>query len=130
MALITGSDCKLTVGAKDFSTVINSFSLSFSTESTTYDTLAGQRAGAGKESSTLSITFAYDSGDANSLFDTLWTETGKTVDFVAVAGASQFTGKAVAVRPSVPANAGQVSEVSVEMDVDGSVTKAPVPAAK
>ena len=74
--------------------------------------------------------FAYDSGDANSLFDTLWTETGKTVDFVAVAGASQFTGKAVAVRPSVPANAGQVSEVSVEMDVDGSVTKAPVPAAK
>lgn len=130
MALVTGSDCKLTIGSKDFSSVINNFALSFSTESTTYDTLAGQRAGAGKENSKLSVTFAYDSGDANSLFDTLWTGTGKSVDFVAVAGVSQFTGKAIAVRPSVPANAGQVSEVSIEMDVDGTVTKAPVTASK
>ena len=131
MALVTGSDCKLTIGTKDYSDVINNFSLSFSTESTTYDTLGGQRAGAGKEKSKLSVTFAYDSGDAtNSLFDDLWTGTGKSIDFVAIAGASKFTGKAIAVRPSVPANAGQVSEVSVEMDVDGSVTKAPVAAAK
>lgn len=128
MALVTGSDCKLTVATKDFSTVINSFALSFSTESTTYDTLAGQRAGAGKESSTLSITFAYDSGETDSLFDTLWTNTGKTIEFTAIAGGTQFKGKAVAVRPSVPANAGQVSEVSLDMDVDGSITKEPVPA--
>lgn len=130
MALITGSDCKLTIATKDFSNVINNFSLSFTTESTTYDTLGGQRAGAGKENSKLSVTFAYDSGETNSLFDTLWTGVGKSVDFVAVAGSSQFSGKAVGVRPSVPANAGQVSEVSIEMDVDGTVTKAPVTAAK
>ena len=130
MALVTGSDCKLTIATKDFSGVINNFSLAFSTESTTYDTLSGQRAGAGKENATLSITFAYDSGETNSLFDTLWTSTGKPIDFVAVAGTSQYTGKAIAVRPSVPANAGQVSEVSLDMDVDGEVTKAPVTASK
>lgn len=130
MALVTGSDCKLTIGTKDYSDVINNFALTFSTESTTYDTLGGQRAGAGKENSKLSVTFAYDSGDTNSLFDDLWTGVGKSIDFVAIAGASKFTGKAIAVRPSVPANAGSVSEVSVEMDVDGSVAKAAVAAGK
>lgn len=130
MALVTGSDCKLTVGTKDFSNVINSFALSFTTESTTYDTLAGQRAGAGKENAKLSVTFAYDSGEANSLFDSLWTNAGKTLAFEATAGTSKFTGNVVGVRPSVPANAGQVSEVNVEMDVDGTVTKASVAANK
>lgn len=131
MALVTGSDCKLTIGTKDFSNVVNNFSLSFTTESTTYDTLGGQRAGAGKENAKLSVTFAYDSGGTDSLFDTMWTGAGKSVDFVAIAGTSSFTGKAIGVRPSVPANAGQVSEVSIEMDVDGTVTKAAVtPASK
>ena len=128
MALVTGSDCKLSIGTKDFSNIINNFSLSFTAESTTYDTLGGQRAGAGKENSKLSVTFAYDSGVVDSLFDTMWLNHGKSIDFVAIAGLSKFSGKAIGVRPSVPANAGQVSEVTIEMDVDGLVVKTAVTA--
>jgi hypothetical protein len=130
MALITGSDCALTIDAKDYGDVVNKFDLSFTTDSLTYDTLKGQKAGPGKETAKLSITFAYDSGAASSLFDTLWTGRGKDVAFVATVGASTYTGKAIAVRPSVPANAGAVSEVTVDMDVDGEVVQGKVAAAK
>lgn len=129
MALITGSDCGLTIGAKDYGDVVSSFELTFTTDSLTYDTLKGQKAGPGKESAKLSVTFAYDSGTATSLFDALWDQVGKDVAFVATAGQSTYSGNAIAVRPSVPAKAGEVSEVTVEMDVDGQVTKGK-PAAK
>jgi hypothetical protein len=128
MALVTGSDCKLTIMTKDFSDIIGNFSLSFTTETPSYATLGGTRSLAGTETAKLSVTFAYDSAETNSLFDTLWTAVGKPIDFVATAGASKFTGKAIAVRPSVPANAGAVSEVTVEMGVDGVVSQSPVAA--
>ena len=130
MALVTGSDCKLNIGTKDFSDVISNYSLAFTTDTPSYPTLGGTRSLAGTETAKLSITFAYDSTDTNSLFDTLWTATGKSLDFVATAGGSKYSGKAIAVRPSVPANAGQVSEVTVEMGVDGVVTQTPVTPAK
>ena len=130
MAIITGSDCGLTINAKDYGDVVNNFELTFSTDSLTYDTLKGQKAGPGKESGKLSVTFAYDSGATDSLFDALWSNVGKDVAFVATAGGSTFTGNVIAVRPSVPAKAGEVSEVTVEMDVDGQVAKAAKPAGK
>lgn len=130
MALITGSDCGLTIDTKDYGDVVNSFELTFTTDSLTYDTLKGQKAGPGKETAKLSITFAYDSGSPDSLFDAMWSAVGKDVAFIATAGGSTYSGKAIAVRPSVPAKAGQVSEVTVDMDVDGQVTKAAKPAGK
>lgn len=130
MALITGSDCSLTIATKDYGDVVSSYELAFSTDSLTYDTLKGQKAGPGKESAKLTVTFAYDSGNSDSLFDALWTNVGKDVAFVAVAGDSSFSGNVIAVRPSVPARAGEVSEVTVEMDVNGQVTKGAKPAGK
>lgn len=128
MALITGSDCALTITAKDYGDVVSSFELAFTTDSLTYDTLKGQKAGPGKEAAKLTVVFAYDSGATDSLFDALWTNSGKDVAFSATAGGSVFTGNVIAVKPSVPAKAGEVSEVTVEMDVDGQVTKAAKPA--
>ena len=130
MALVTGSDCALTIDAKDYGDVVASFELAFTATSTTYDTLKGQKAGAGKESAKITVVFAYDSGETTSLFDALWKAVGKDVAFVATAGKSTYTGKAIAVRPSVPAKAGEVSEVTVEMDVDGEVVQAAVAGGK
>lgn len=130
MAIITGSDCGLTINQKDYGDVVSSFELTSTTDSLTYPTLKGQKAGPGKESAKLSVTFAYDSGATDSLFDALWSNVGKDVAFVATAGQSTFSGNVIAVRPSVPAKAGEVSEVTVEMDVDGQITKAQKPAGK
>lgn len=124
MALVTGRECSLTVATKVFDNVVNSFELAFDTTALTYDTLAGPRAAGGSESGTLTITFAYDAGDTDSLFDTLWTQAGQGIDYVAKAGGQTFTGTAIAVRPSVPAKAGEVSEVSVELALDGIPAKA------
>lgn len=124
MALITGYDCSLTIGSNVFDTVINGFELSYDTETLTYDTLAGPRAAGGSESGSLSITFAYDSGDSPSLFDELWTQAGQPITYDAKVGASKFTGTAIAVRPGTPATAGSITEVSVELGLDGMPTKA------
>lgn len=131
MALVTGRECSLKVGTPGvaFDDVVNSFELSFSTESLTYDTLAGPRAAGGSESGTLSITFAYDAGETSSLFDELWDAAGTNISYVAKAGTQTYTGEAVAVRPSVPAKAGEVSEVTVELPLDGIPSKADYTAA-
>lgn len=126
MALVVGTDCSLSVGSKVFDNVVNSFELSFDTSSITYDTLAGPRAAGGSESGELSITFAYDSTETNSLFDDLWAAAGTTITYVATVGGSTFSGNAIAVRPSAPATAGSVSEVQVALPLDGIPTKGAV----
>jgi len=126
MPLITGKDCDLTIGGKSFDNVVNLFALAFETEKLEYQTLAGPRAAGGSESGTLGITFAYDSGEADSLFDALWTAAGSSVAYVATVGGTKFTGNAIAVRPGANATAGEVSEVEVELTLDGIPAKAPV----
>ena len=122
--LVTGKDCSLSVGAKVYDNVVNSFELSFDTTSLEYQTLAGPRAAGGSETGTLSITFAYDSHDTDSLFDALWAASGSSVAYVATVGGSTYTGNAIAVRPGATAKAGEISEVSVELSLDGMPTKA------
>jgi hypothetical protein len=126
MALVTGRECSLKVGtpATPFDDVVNSFELTFDQTSLTYDTLAGPRAAGGSESGTLSITFAYDSGETASLFDELWDAAGDPIAYEAKAGGSVYSGTAIGVRPSVPAKAGEVSEVTVELPLDGIPSKA------
>lgn len=126
MPLVVGTDCSLSVGSKVFDNVVNSFELSFDTDSITYDTLAGPRAAGGSESGELSITFAYDSADTDSLFDVLWNAAGTTLAYVATVGGSTFSGNAISVRPSAPATAGSVSEVQVALPLDGIPTKGAV----
>jgi hypothetical protein len=140
MALVTGRDCDLTIGTKAYAGVVSSFALDFDSESLEYATLGGTLAGAGSETGTLTITFAYDSGDTpNSLFDDLWTAAaaGQKVAYVAKVGKSTFSGNAIAKRPSAQADAENPSETVVEMTLDGMPTKAaastlaaPAPAAK
>jgi hypothetical protein len=129
MALVTGRECSLKIGptatAVTFDDVVNSFELAFDSTTLTYDTLAGPRAAGGSESGTLSITFAYDSGETSSLFDQLWDAAGDPIDYEATAGSSTYSGTAIGARPSVPAKAGEVSEVTVELALDGIPTKAP-----
>ena len=126
MALVTGRDCSLKVGTKTYDNVVNSFELAFDTSSLEYQTLAGPRAAGGSESGTLSITAAYDAGDTNSLFDALWTAAGQSIAYEATVGGVTYSGSAIAVRPGASATAGEVSEFSVELALDGIPTKAPV----
>lgn len=127
MALITGTMCSLEIATKTFDNVVNSFELSFSTDSLTYETLAGPRAAGGSESGELTITWAYDAAETDSLFDTLWAGANQTVAYVATVGNATFSGDAIAVRPSAPANAGAISEVSVTLPLDGIPTKGVAP---
>jgi len=91
--------------------------------SVSYQTLTGPLAAGGSETGSLSITFAYDAGGTGSLFDALWTAAGTDVDYIAKIGPATYTGKAIAVRPGANATAGEVSEVDVEMSLDGIPTK-------
>lgn len=126
MALVTGTDCDLTVATQSYEDSVNSFELAFDTEKLEYQTLGGTRAAGGTESGTLTITAAYDSDETPSLFDALWTAAGSTIAYVATVGGSKFTGNAIAVRPSAIATAGEVSEFTVALTLDGIPTKAAV----
>ena len=126
MALITGNDCSISVGGKVFDDVVASFELSFDTETLTYNVLSGPRAAGGSESGNLSLTFAFDSGETDSLYDSLWTAAGTPVAYVATAGTATFTGNAVAIKPGVPATAGSIVEVTVQLALDGMPTKGAV----
>ena len=133
--LYTGSDCDLTVAGTSYKDVVASFELAFTAEAAEYNTLGGNWALPGSESGTLSVTFAYDTGNTNSLFTALWTaaQNGTNVSFVATDGNTTFTGEAVAARPGVNAVAGQVSEVNVQMTLNGipvAATAAEVAATK
>ena len=123
MALITGSDCSLDLGGTVYDNVINGFELTFDSETLTYDTLAGPRAAGGSESGELTVTWAYDATEIESLFDDLWSGAGTTITYVATVGGATFTGNAIAVRPSAPAKAREISEVSVTLPLDGIPTK-------
>lgn len=128
MALVTGKDCDLKIAAKSYAGVVNKFELSFEQSSVSYQTLVGPLAAGGSETGTLSITFAYDSGEVDSLYDAMWTAAGKDVEYVASIGTATFTGKAIAVRPGANATAGEVSEVDVELQLNGIPAKAKVAA--
>jgi hypothetical protein len=125
MSLVTGRDCDLTIAAKSYAGVVQSFALDFESESVEYPTLGGTLAGPGSESGTLTITFAYDSGETDSLFDALWTaaEAGSKIAYVGKVGKATFTGNAVAKRPSAGADAENPSETVVELTLDGMPVK-------
>ena len=123
MALVTGKDCDLSIGAKSYAGVVNKFELAFEQSTVSYQTLTGPLAAGGAETGSLSVTFAYDSGSVDSLYDALWEAAGKSVGYIAKIGDSTYTGKAIAVRPGANATAGEISEVDVEMSLDGIPTK-------
>ena len=122
--LYTGSDCDLSVGGTSYKDVVASFEMAFTAEAAEFNTLGGNWALPGTESGTLSIEFAYDTGNPSSLFTALWTAAtdGSNVQFVATDGNTTFTGEAVASRPGVNAVAGQVSTVTVQMTLNGIPT--------
>lgn len=124
MALVTGKDCSLSVGAQVYDNVVNNFELSYDTTNLEYQTLAGPRAAGGSETGSLSITFAYDSTDTDSLYDALWDAAGTSIAYEATVGGSKYSGNAIAVRPGASAKAGEISEVTVELALDGMPTKA------
>ena len=128
--LVTGKDCDLTIGSNSYKNVIASFALDFTMDTPEYATLGGTWALAGKESGTLSVTFAYDTAETQSLFTDLWTaaEAGTPIAYVATVGTKTFTGNAVAQRPGAAANAGEVSEVNVSMPLNGMPVVGDTPA--
>lgn len=128
MALVTGKDCDIKIGSKSYAGVVNKFELAFEQSSVSYQTLSGPLAAGGSETGTLSVTFAYDSGESDSLYDALWTAAGKDIDYVATIGTATYTGKAIAVRPGANATAGEVSEVDIEMNLNGIPAKGTRPA--
>ena len=126
MALVTGTDCAITVATVSYVDVVQSFELSFATEKLEYQTLGGTRTASGSETGTITITAAYDSEEATSLFDALWDAAGSAIAYVATVGGSTYTGSANAVRPSAIAKGGEVSDFTVEMSLVAIPTKAAV----
>lgn len=131
MTLVTGKNCTIKIGesasAKAYEGVVGKYELSFDSNAVEYATLAGPLAGPGSETGTLDISFAYDSGETpNSLFDDLWAaaDAGTPVTYEAHVGKSKFTGRCVAARPNIPADASNPSESTVSMKLDGIPTKA------
>jgi hypothetical protein len=124
-SIITGSDCTLTIDDVDYSCTINAYTLSFDTSAAEYQTLCGPVAGKGTETGTLDVTAAFDAGETASLFDALWAaaDTGANITYAAVLGTTTFTGQAVPARPDVNATAGEVSEFSSSMALNGIPTK-------
>jgi len=126
-SIITGSDCTLTIDGEDYSCTINQYTLSFDTSAAEYQTLCGPIAGKGTETGTLDVTAAFDAGETPSLFDALWAaaDSGANVSYVAVLGTTSFAGDAVPARPDVNATAGEVSEFTSSMALNGIPTKTP-----
>jgi hypothetical protein len=124
-SIITGSDCTLTIDDVDYSCTINAYTLSFDTSAAEYQTLCGPVAGKGTETGTLDVTAAFDAGETASLFDALWAaaDSGANITYAAVLGTTTFTGQAVPARPDVNATAGEVSEFSSSMALNGIPTK-------
>jgi hypothetical protein len=124
-SIITGSDCTLTIDSVDYSCTINAYTLSFDTSAAEYQTLCGPVAGKGTETGTLDVTAAFDAGEDESLFDALWAaaDSGANITYSAVLGSTTFSGQAVPARPDVNATAGEVSEFSSSMALNGIPTK-------
>ncbi len=124
-SVITGSDCTLTINSKDYSCTINAYTLTFDTSAAEYQTLCGPVAGKGTETGTLDVTAAFDAGESDSLFDALWAaaDSGTDINYVADLGGVTFTGAAVPARPDVNATAGEVSEFTSSMALNGIPTK-------
>ena len=124
-SIITGSDCTLTIDDVDYSCTINAYTLSFDTSAAEYQTLCGPVAGKGTETGTLDVTAAFDAGESASLFDALWAaaDSGANITYSAVLGTTTFSGQAVPARPDVNATAGEVSEFSSSMALNGIPTK-------
>ena len=61
----------------------------------------------------------------SSLFDALWAaaDSGANITYAAKLGTTTFTGQAVPARPDVNATAGEVSEFSSSMALNGIPTK-------
>lgn len=121
MSLITGKDCSLTIATKPYTSVISSFELKFDQATNDYAVLGQDDplTYASKVTGTLSITFATDIDQQDGLWHALWKNAGKSIDYVAKFGGATMTGKAIAAQPGVTANAGEVSETTVELILDG-----------
>jgi hypothetical protein len=127
--IINSNDCTLTIDSVDYTCQITDASLSSSESgASTFSTLCGDFGSAGGTSWSLSISFAYDSGAANSLFDALWDNDGSTAAFLLSAAASQpgstFAGEVTLVATGMQISAGQVVTCDVELPCTAKPTRA------
>lgn len=129
--IINSNDCTLTIDSVDYTCQITDASLS-STESgaSTFSTLCGDFGSSGGTSWELAISFAYDSGATESLFDALWDNDGSTAAFVLSAAASApgstFTGEVTLVATGMQISAGQVVTCDVTLPCTAKPTRATV----
>lgn len=123
MKLITGKDCEIEIDGQSYTDRVASFEIKPGA-ALTYKTLQGKLSTASSDG-TLTIRFAYDSGETNSLFDALWAaaEAGTPILYAATVGKSSFAGVCNATQPNVPANGDSASEVSVDLELDGAPEK-------
>jgi len=129
MAMIQNSnDCTLTIDGVDYTCQITDASLSASQSgATTFSTLCGDHGDTGGTSWSLSISFAYDSGASESLFDALWDNDGTTAAFVLSAAATQpgstFAGEVTLVATGMQISAGQVVTCDVTLPCTAKPTR-------
>lgn len=129
--IINSNDCTLTIDGVDYTCQITDASLnSNDSGANTFSTLCGDFGTSGGTSWELAISFAYDSGATQSLFDALWDNDGSTAAFVLSAAASApgstFTGEVTLVATGMQISAGQVVTCDVTLPCTAKPTRANV----
>ena len=127
----TGRDCTPTIGSTEFSSVITSYSLTFTSDMIEADVLkGGPWSNIGPEKAQLSISFVNDMDDPAGLWQTLYAAAGTEIDFQLTAGSQTMSGKVIAKKPDVMASPSEISSCDLELPVTGDVTPGTVSTAK
>lgn len=111
--IIESNQCTITIADVDYTCQITDAAINTSDSgSSGFATLCGEFGTTSGTSYELALSFAYDSGEDDSLFDSLWDNDGTTATFVLAAAAtkpgSTFTGTVTLVATGMQISAGQV----------------------
>lgn len=129
--LQTGRDLSLTIDALDYNQQGSSVLLSRTLNRERYETIAGPRYRTSTREGTLQVTLFTDWGEPDSLLDALNAAATNAPDvslpFTFVHGATEFAGQVFPVHPDVGGEAPNVTQVTVELqlDADTEVTTQP-----
>lgn len=129
--IVDSNDCTLTINGTDYTCQITAASINTNDNgSGGFSTLCGEFGSTSGTSYELALSFAYDSGVTDSLFDALWDNDGTSAAFVLSAASTQpgstFTGNVTLVATGMQINAGQVVTCDVTLPCEKKPDRATI----
>lgn len=129
--IVDSNNCTLTIDGVDYTCQITDASINTNDSgSSGFATLCGEFGSTSGTSYELALSFAYDSGADESLFDALWDNDGSSAAFVLTASTvkpgSTFTGTVTLVATGMQISAGQVVVCDVVLPCQQKPTRAAV----